>query len=131
MTVAVLNSPNHFDYDFGDLPDDVVVHRDSFEQAADMFLIFAARTDEAQRGMQRALTVLPPVGKVWLVWEKDPPRVEERLDAEVLAELFADSGMVPDGEATINDIWQGARFVVAEENRTEWEQIRPKPHDRG
>ena len=125
MVVAILNAPNHFDFDLGGLPEDVTVHQDSFEQPADLFLIFAARTDEAQRGVERALTLLPPNGTVWLAWESDPAKVEEPLDEEILAELFADTGLVSDGARVINDTWEGVRFVVAEENRDDWEDISP------
>jgi hypothetical protein len=126
MTVGILNAPNYFDYDLGDLPEDVTVHRDAGEQSADLFLIFAARPDEAERGLQRALTVLPPDGAVWIVWERDPPGPNE-LDEEVLRDLFDDTGMVDDKACVINDTWQGLRFVVAEENRDDWEGIRPEP----
>lgn len=125
MTVVVLHEPNWFDYDLGELPDDVIVHRDSFEQLADLFLIFAASLDEAERGVQRALTVLPADGIVWMVWESNPPEtIYEQLDEQVLRELLRDAGLVSDESSVINDTWQGLRFVVAEENRGRWEEMR-------
>lgn len=128
MTVVVLHEPNWFQYDMGRLPDDVTVHRDSFEQPADLFLIFAATPDEAERGFQRALTVLPADGVVWVVWERDPPEtIHEAVDEQVLREVFRDTGLVPDESSVINETWQGLRFVVAEENRHGWEELRPRP----
>jgi hypothetical protein len=125
MTVVVLHEPNWFQYDLGELPDGVTVHRDSFERPADLFLIFAATPDEAERGFQRALTVLPADGAVWVVWERDPPETfYEHVSEQTLRELFGDSGLVPDESSVINETWQGLRFVVAEENRGRWEQVR-------
>ena len=127
MTVVILNAPNYFDYDLGKLPEDVTVHRDAFEQPADLFLIFAARPDEAERGFQRALTVLPPDGAIWIAWERDPPDDGNGLDEEVVRDLFEGTGLTDDKASMINDTWRGVRFVVAEENRGEWEKMRAEP----
>lgn len=125
MTVVILHEPNWFEYDLGDLPDDVTVHRGSLEQPADLFLIFAATTDEAQRGFQRVLTVLPADGVVWMLWERDPPKtIYDKVNEQVLREVFADIGLVADGSSVINETWAGLRFVVAEEKRDDWEEVR-------
>jgi len=125
MTVVILHEPNWFDYDLGDLPEGVTVHRDADERPADLFIIFAASPDEAERGIERALTLLPADGVVWVLWERDPPEtIYEQLDDQILRELFRDTGLVPDESKVINDTWQGLRFVVAEENRGRWEEMR-------
>ncbi len=62
MTVSILNSPNYFHIDLGDLPDDVEVHRDADDESADLFLIFSSRSAEAERGLHRAMTLLPADG---------------------------------------------------------------------
>lgn len=126
MTVVILHEPNWFEYDLGDLPDGVTVHRDSFEQSADLFLIFAATLDEAERGFQRALTVLPADGVVWMLWERDPPKtIYDRVNEEDLREAFAGNGLVADGSTVINQTWEGLRFVVAKENRDDWQEVSP------
>lgn len=125
MTVVVLQEPNWFTYDLGDLPEGVTVHRDSFEQPADVFLIFSASPNEAERGLQRVLTVLPAHGVVWMMWERDAPEtLHDQVDEETLRELFADTDLVPDDSSVINETWQGLRFMVAEEKRDDWEEIR-------
>lgn len=124
MTVVILHEPNWFHYNLGDLPQGVTIHRDADEQPADLFLIFAASPDEAQRGLERALTVLPPHGAIWVAWERHPPDDPGKLDEDVIRDLFEDTGMVDDRSSVINDTWQGLRFVVAEENRDRWEEMR-------
>lgn len=125
MTVVILHEPNWFHYELGDLPEGVTVHRDAAEQPADIFLIFAASSDEAERGIQRALTVLPAEGVVWVLWERDPPEtIYEQLNERILRDLFQDTGLVPDESRVINDTWQALRFVVAEEHRGRWEEMR-------
>jgi hypothetical protein len=64
---------------------------------------------------------------MWIVWERDPPDDGDGLDEEMLKELLADSGMVDDKATVIDDTWQGLRFLVAEENRELWEEIRQGP----
>ncbi|MGH8946397.1 MAG: hypothetical protein ACRDVL_09615 [Acidimicrobiia bacterium] len=127
MTVCILNMPNHFDFHLGDLPDEVTVLDDSTEQPADLFLIFAARPDEAERGFQRALTVLPRDGAVWIAWERDAPNDGNGLDEEIIRDLFHGTGLIDDKASMINDTWRGMRFVVAEENRGDWEEMRAQP----
>ncbi len=121
-TVAVLNAPNHFDFDLGDLPPDVDVHRS--EAPADVFLIFADRAAEAERGFSRAMTMLPPDGAIWVAWPKKSSGVESDINENTLRELFLPTGMVDNKVCAIDDTWSGLRFVVRKENRNDWEAVR-------
>lgn len=126
MTVGVLNAPNYFDFDLGDLPDDVEVHRT--EDPADLFLIFADSAAEAERGFSRAMTMLPADGAIWIVWPKQSSGVDSDIKAGSLRELFADTPMVDNKVCAIDDTWSGLRFVVRKENREDWKRIRhPSP----
>jgi len=120
MTVGILNAPNYFDFDLGDLPDGVEVLRDSDEAPADIFLIFADRSDEAQRGFERAVTYLPPNGAIWIVWPKKSSDRDFDLNEDVLHELFLPTGMVDNKVCAIDETWSGLRFVVRKENRPNW-----------
>ncbi|MGH8950315.1 MAG: DUF3052 domain-containing protein [Acidimicrobiia bacterium] len=117
-TVGILNMPNYFDIDLGDLPPDVVVHRT--ELPADIFIVFADRSDEAQRGFERAITYLPPDGAIWVFWPKKSSGVETDLTEQALRDLFLPTGMVDNKVIAVDDTWSGLRFVVREENRGEW-----------
>lgn len=119
-TVGMLNAPNHFSFDLGDLPDDVEVLRDSDPEAADIFLIFAARAAEAERGFERAMTRIPADGSIWVAWPKQSSGVETDLDENMLRELFLPTGMVDNKVCAIDDTWSGLRFVVRRENRADW-----------
>lgn len=120
MTVAMLNAPNFFDFDLGELPDDVEVLRDSDPEGADLYLIFAARIAEAERGFERAVTHLPADGAIWFAWPKKSSGVETDLTENALRELFLPSGMVDNKVCAIDETWSGLRFVVRKENRAEW-----------
>lgn len=121
-TVGVLNAPNHFDFDLGDLPEDVTVHRT--EEPADVFLIFAASAAEAERGFNRAMTMLPPDGAIWIAWPKQASGVDTDIKEGTLRDLFLGTGMVDNKVCAIDDTWSGLRFVVRKENRGEWERVR-------
>lgn len=116
MTVGVLNAPNHFD--LGDLPDEVEVHRT--EAPADLYLIFAARAAEAERGFHRATTMLPPDGAIWIAWPKRSSGEDTDLSEDTLRDLFLPTGMVDNKVCAIDDTWSGLRFVVRKENRAGW-----------
>ena len=120
MTLAMLNAPNYFDFDFGDLPDGVEVLRDSDPEAADIYLIFASRIAEAERGFERAITRLPADGAIWFAWPKKSSGVDTDLTEDTLRDLFLPSGMVDNKVCAIDETWSGLRFVVRKENRPSW-----------
>lgn len=122
MTVGILNAPNYFDFDLGDLPDKVEVHRT--ERPADLFLIFADSAAEAERGFHRAMTMLPADGAIWIAWPKQSSGVETDIREDTLRDLFLPAGMVDNKVCAIDDTWSGLRFVVRKENRAEWEKRR-------
>lgn len=120
MTVSMLNAPNYFDFDLGDLPDDVEVVRDSDLAGADVYLIFATRAAEAKRGFEIAMTKLPPDGSIWVAWPKKTSGKETDIDGNVLRDLFLPTGMVDNKVCAIDETWSGLRFVVRKENRADW-----------
>ena len=120
MSIAMLNAPNYFDFDLGDLPPDVEVLRDSDPDAADIYLIFASRIAEAERGFERAVTHLPADGAIWFAWPKKSSGVETDLTENALRDRFLPSGMVDNKVCAIDKTWSGLRFVVRKENRANW-----------
>jgi len=117
-TVGILNTPNYFNFDLGDLPPDVTVHRS--ERPADIFIVFAERADEAQRGFERAITYLPADGAIWVFWPKKSSGVDTDLTENVLRDLFLPTGMVDNKVIAVDETWSGLRFVVRKENRDQW-----------
>jgi hypothetical protein len=123
MSVSIFNAPNFFEFDLGDLPDDVEVFRDADDAPSDLYLIFADRSDEAERGFARAVTHLPPDGAIWFAWPKKSSDRESDLTEDTLRELFLPSGMVDNKVCAIDETWSGLRFVVRKENRADWPDL--------
>lgn len=122
--VGLLNAPNHFHFDLGDLPDNVDVLRDSDPEAADVFIVFASHAAEAQRGFERAMTRIPADGSIWVAWPKKASGVETDLDGNLVRELFLETGMVDNKVCAIDETWSGLRFVVRVEDREGWPEVR-------
>ncbi len=120
MTVAILNAPNYFNFDLGDLPDNVEVGRDADDAPAELYLIFADRADEAQRGFERAVTQLPAYGAIWFAWPKKSSDRDSDITEDRLRDLFLPTGMVDNKVCSIDETWSGLRFVVRKENRDDW-----------
>lgn len=120
MTVSIFNAPNYFELDLGDLPDDVEVFRDADDAPADLYLIFADRSDEAQRGFERAVTQLPSDGSIWFAWPKKSSDRASDITEDTLRDLFLPTGMVDNKVCAIDETWSGLRFVVRKENRADW-----------
>ena len=117
-TIGILNMPNYFNLDLGDLPPDVTVHRS--ELPADIFIIFADSAEEAERGFARAVTYVPADGAIWVLWPKKSSGVKTDLTENVLRDLFLPTGMVDNKVIAVDDTWSGLRFVVRRENRDGW-----------
>ncbi|MGH8871878.1 MAG: DUF3052 domain-containing protein [Acidimicrobiia bacterium] len=117
-TVGILNMPNYYQFDLGELPPDVEVHRT--ELPADIFIVFADRSDEAERGFQRAITYVPVDGAIWVFWPKKGSGVETDLTEQTLRDLFLPTGMVDNKVIAVDETWSGLRFVVRKENRENW-----------
>lgn len=124
MVVGLLNAPNFFELDLGELPDDVKVLTDSNAGNADLFLIFADRSDEAQRAFERATAYLPADGAIWVAWPKKSSDRDSDLDENTLRDLFLPSGMVDNKVCSIDETWSAVRFVVRKENRGNWPRLR-------
>ena len=120
MRVSVFNAPNYFELDLGDLPNDVEVFRDADDAPADLYLIFADRSDEAQRAFERAVTQLPPDGAIWFAWPKNSSDRASDITEDTLRDLFLSTGMVDNKVCAIDETWSGLRFVVRKENRADW-----------
>lgn len=120
MTVSILNAPNYFHFDLGDLPDDVEVRRDADNKPADLFLIFSSRSAEAERGFHRAMTLLPADGAIWVAWPKKSSGHQTDINEDTLKDVFGPKGMVDDEACSIDETWSAVRFVVREENRDDW-----------
>lgn len=123
MSVSIFNAPNYFEFDLGDLPDDVEVFRDAEDTPSDLYLIFADRSDEAQRGFERAVTHLAADGAIWFAWPKKSSDRESDLTEDTLRDLFLPSGMVDNKVCAIDETWSGLRFVVRKENRASWPNV--------
>ena len=61
MTVGILNMPNYSDLDLGDLPPDLHIHRGGFP--ADIFIVFAERSDEPERGFRPRSPLYRRIGR--------------------------------------------------------------------
>jgi len=117
-TVGMLNMPNYYDLDLGDLPANVQVHHGEFP--ADIFIVFAERSDEAERGFQTAITGLSSDGAIWVFWPKKSSGVETDLTEQTLRDLFLPTGMVDNKVIAVDETWSGLRFVIRKENREGW-----------
>ena len=114
MAVSIFNSPNYFELDLGQLPDDVEVTSDSEDAPADLFLIFADRSDEAERAFERAVTNMSRDSVIWFAWPKKSSDRDSDVSEETLRELFEPDGMTAERSVSIDETWEGLRFTVTE-----------------
>jgi hypothetical protein len=118
MTVGLVGAPHSFLVSLGDLPPGVSVSHEV--QPADIFVVFAKRSEELGRGFAAAISQIAADGAIWVAWPKKSSGIDTDLTENVMRDLFLPTGMVDNKVAAIDDTWSGLRFVVRKENRPGW-----------
>lgn len=108
--VAVLNAPNFMDIELGQVPDGAEVRRT--EEPADIYLIFADRSEEAKRVVERAVTVATPDTPIWVAWSEAAEEGDGKISAKGVADLFEPLGLEHKEMAAIDGGWLAAEFLL-------------------
>jgi hypothetical protein len=108
--VAILDAPEGFVATLSPMPDGVeVVTRASGH--LDVAVVFATRQAALGRRLGPAVRALEPDGGLWLCWPKKASKVDTDLSFDVVQRLGLEAGLVDNKSASIDDVYQGLRFV--------------------
>jgi len=108
--VAILDAPGGFVATLSPMPDGVeVVSR--MRGHLDVVVVFATRQAALGRRLGPAVRALEPDGGLWLCWPKKASKVDTDLTFDVVQRLGLEAGLVDNKSASIDDVYQGLRFV--------------------
>lgn len=78
----------------------------------DVIVLFVARRAELRRRFGKLAAALTPAGGLWIAWPKKTAGVPTDLSFETVQAIGLDAGLVDNKSASIDDTFQGLRFVV-------------------
>jgi hypothetical protein len=84
---------------------------------ADVIVVFAMRAAELRRRFPALVRRLDEAGGLWVAWPKQAARVETDLDFDTVQRIGLDEGVVDNKSCSIDQTYQGLRFVVRLQDR--------------
>jgi hypothetical protein len=113
-SVAVLGAPEGFD--LGPLPAGARL-RNRAGSREDVIVFFATRSGELDRRFGWLMRRLDPAGGLWVAWPKKSSDIAGDLSFEEVQRIGLEAGLVDNKSCSIDDDWQGLRFVYRLKDR--------------
>jgi hypothetical protein len=113
--VLVVSPPKGFHETLGRLPGgSEIVDRDV--PAVDVVILFATRAEDLGQ-FEMLSAKLSPAGGLWVAWPKKSSAIPSDLDFQSVQQVGLTAGLVDNKSCSIDEQWQGLRFVVRLEDR--------------
>jgi len=111
FTVLVVNGPDEVGRWLEPLPNGVRIGNRF--RTAEIVLVFATTTKEMEVGVERAMSVIPRDGTIWLCWPKKASGIKSDLQSrDIMMDFMFPLGLVDVKLAAVSDVWSGHKFVI-------------------
>ena len=114
--VALVNAPENFQTELGELPADVKFVK-STTKPLDLILFFVLSERILARDFAKLSTRLTSNGMIWIAWPKKSSGVTTDLTFERVQRIGLDAGLVDVKICAIDDTWSGLKFVYRLKDR--------------
>jgi len=114
--VALVNAPEDFQADVGELPADVTFMK-STTKSLDLILFFVLSERALAKDFAKLAARLTSNGMIWIAWPKKSSGVTTDLMFERVQRIGLDAGLVDVKICAIDDIWSGLKFVYRLKDR--------------
>lgn len=74
-------------------------------------VLFTTSNDELARRFPEIVQTLAPTDALWVAWPKKAARIANDLSFEAVQEVGLANGLVDNKSCSIDEDWQGLRFV--------------------
>ena len=115
--IALVNAPEDFQADVGELPADVTFMK-STTKSLDLILFFVLSERALAKDFAKLAARLTSNGMIWIAWPKKSSGVTTDLMFERVQRIGLDAGLVDVKICAIDDIWSGLKFVYRLKDRT-------------
>ena len=114
--VALVNAPENFEAELGELPDNVKFMK-SKTRSLDLILFFVLSERVLARDFAKLAARLTSNGMIWIAWPKKSSGVTTDLTFEPVQRIGLDAGLVDVKICAIDDTWSGLKFVYRLKDR--------------
>lgn len=114
--ILLVNSPDDFESELGELPDDVVFVKRT-ANSIDIILFFVLNERTLARDFSKLAARLVANGMIWIAWPKKSSGVVTDLVFDSVQRIGLNAGLVDVKICAVNDIWSGLKFVYRLKDR--------------
>jgi len=114
--VALVNAPENFETELGELPDNVKFMKPT-TRSLDLILFFVLSERVLARDFAKLAARLTSNGMIWIAWPKKSSGVTTDLTFEPVQRIGLDAGLVDVKICAIDDTWSGLKFVYRLKDR--------------
>jgi hypothetical protein len=114
--VALVNAPENFETELGELPDNVKFMK-STTRSLDIILLFVLSERILAKDFAKLAAHLTSNGMIWIAWPKKSSGVTTDLTFERVQRIGLDAGLVDVKICAIDDTWSALKFVYRLKDR--------------
>ena len=114
--VALVNAPENFEAELGELPDNVKFMKPT-TRSLDLILFFVLSERVLERDFAKLAARLTSNGMIWIAWPKKSSGVTTDLTFDPVQRIGLDAGLVDVKICAIDDTWSGLKFVYRLKDR--------------
>ena len=115
--IALVNAPQDFESELGDLPDNVqFIKRPT--KSLDIILLFVLTERALVRNFAKLASTLTANGMIWIAWPKKSSGVTTDLSEQRVQRIGLDAGLVDVKVCAIDETWSGLKFVYRLKDRS-------------
>ena len=114
--VALVNAPENFETELGELPDNVKFMK-STTRSLDLILFFVLSERILAKDFAKLAAHLTSNGMIWIAWPKKSSGVTTDLTFERVQRIGLDAGLVDVKICAIDDTWSALKFVYRLKDR--------------
>jgi hypothetical protein len=115
--VALVNAPQDFESELGELPDNVeFIKRPT--KSLDIILFFVLNERALARDFAKLAAKLTANGMIWIGWPKKSSGVTTDLSEQRVRDIGLNAGLVDVKVCAIDETWSGLKFVYRLKDRS-------------
>lgn len=114
--VALVGDPGDLPSALAPLPQDVQLLA-TVRAPVDVVVLFVTTVKQLDRRIDRLADALATAGGLWVTWPKKMSKIDNDLSFETVQERGLEAGLVDNKSCSIDDDWQGLRFVYRIKDR--------------
>lgn len=115
--ITIINPPDGFEDQLGDLPDSVRVENFLEEVEFDLIHFFTQDRAELEQQFDYLKNCLNTSGMLWVSWPKKTSKLTSNLDENQIREVGLSGGLVDVKVCAVDDDWSALKFVYRKKDR--------------